>query len=226
MTRSRILRRREQLHADLTSKPFVWTELADIGGTIDEVAVFAGAHGASIVRAFGDRSNPTLLLSKVPVTTITDTLRYGRRPRLTSMARHWTSAGIAIGSLVLTGLVVGAVRQLGLPHAVNIALGALPLAMVCCAIALPLVPAFGDTTSRMTRLLSEFNGRPRVTVVAQQYVLDRLVYGDVAAELGYTFVSSQNAWRTNSRWNRAWITFLKNPSQQHFGTTSNAGERR
>lgn len=221
------LGKREELSAELASKPFAWTELADIGGTVEEVALFAGAYGASITRAFGDRSSPTLLLSKVSVSTVSDTLRHARRPRLTSIARHWTSIGLAIGSLLITGLALGAVQQFGLPLAVNIALVALPIAMLGCAIAFPLVPAFGGTTARMTRLISEFDGRPRVTILSQQYALDRLVFGDVAAELGYGYVGSQNSWMTNSRWNKSWITFLKNPDREpHTNTAYNAWERR
>lgn len=220
--------KREKLSAELASKTFVWMELAEIGGTIDdEVAVFAGAHGASITRIFGDRLSPTLLLSKVPITTVADTLRDARTPRLTSIARHWTSAGLAIGAFLVSGLVLGAAQGLGLPKPLSFALLGLPIAMFICAIALPLIPAFGSTTARMRRLINEFNGRPRVTILTQQYVLDRLVFGDVAAELGYSFMGSQNSWMTNSRWNKSWITFLKNPDQQHRpNTTHQAWEQR
>lgn len=220
--------KRERLSAELASKAFAWIELAEVGGTMDELAVFAGAHGATVSRAYGDRRDPTVLLSKVPITTVADTLRHARAPRLHSMARHWTGAGLTIGSFLVAGLALGAVQRFGWPTPVNIALFALPLGMLIFAVALPLRPAFGITTARMTRLIGEFDGRARVTVLTQQFALDRLVFGDVAAELGYSFLSSQNSWMTDSRWNKSRITFVKNYAHgpTHPKTAYNAWEGR
>lgn len=201
---------RDRVATELAQKAIVWTELADIGATTAEVAAVAGRYGASIARTSGDRLNPTLLLSKVPITSLADTLRYVRRPRLTSFQLRWATMGLMIGAFAVAFVLLGTARQWALPTLLIIALSALPIALLGSAIAVAVIPARGSTTERMTRLINEFtSGKNRVAILPQQYHLDPLVFGDVAAEFGYGLVSTQHSFLTSSRWNRSWMLFAK-----------------
>lgn len=204
-------RARETLSKELAAKEFVWTEPSEIGGTTTDVAAIASRHGAAILRTYGDRNNPMLLLGKRPIQNVREIVPLGKRQALASVQRLWLARGTALAGLLMVFVAFAATdqfRQMNLLGwvALTVALAAIPVAT-----AIELAPALSSSATRMNRLVREFNGRAKVTLIANQYRFDQLAYLDIAAEFGYQHVKSMSAWRTSSRWNEAWLTFMLRP---------------
>jgi hypothetical protein len=207
-------RRQAELVDSLATESHVWVQQGDLGAGIDTINEVARQHGFGIARSYGDRTNPMLLLSRVPVTRVDEVLPRNRRKPLTSVARHWAAAALVFGSFALVGVILGAVRGVALPTAAGAALLTLPILTFVSGAALPFIHMFRSETTRMRLLLHEFDGRNTVRLLPRQYLLDRLIVGDIAAELGYDYVTSAHSWWGTSKWNDSWITYTRNGNYQ------------
>ncbi len=198
------LRKRERLIQRLACEEFAWADTAVTGGTAADIAALANQHGAHILRTFGDRTRPVLLIGKRPINSVRDVVPSGRG--LSSQALWWLSnglAGAAILVLIITQLATDAATM------VNWLLTGLSVLALFASAAIHTAPALRDITVRMNRLIREFDGRPMLTVIAQQYRLDPYAYVDAATELGYQQIDSMHGWRTSSRWNDARLKFVR-----------------
>ncbi|MGH3520717.1 MAG: hypothetical protein ACRDQ7_25755 [Haloechinothrix sp.] len=203
-------RRRAKFTAGLATERFAWIEPSALGAGVDDVAALGRRHGFGVARVLGSRSAPMVLLSRTPIHRVDDTLSADGRKPLSSWARHWIGAGLVLCSLLMV-LPLGVVANAsGSVSPVLWVLGGGAVVSLIAGTAIPLIPAFGSTTSRMSRLILEFNGRMHFRLLAHHYRLDRTVIGDVATEMGYTYLGSQSSWRTSSRWNESWISYARN----------------
>ncbi|MQA61856.1 MAG: hypothetical protein GEU86_10245 [Actinophytocola sp.] len=200
----------DKLLAPLAGRDFVWVEAAEIGGSERDIAALAMQRGANVLRAYGDRTNPMLLIGKRPVRHIRDAVSPGERKPLPSMTQLWLSRGLMAGSLI--PMLAGAklAEKPGSP-ALGWTLVGIAAAMFIAAVIFMTSFVTRSATSRMMRLIHEFDGRSKVTISGPHYRFDRLTYLDLAAELGYAHLHTRSSWMTNSRWSNAWITFIRQP---------------
>lgn len=202
VTSSRALRR---LSKRLASADFVWVDIADTGGTPADITALAHQHGARILRTYGDRAQPVLLLGKRPINSVRDVVA-GKRG-LRSWTAHWLAGGVMVVAMVLIGVVTVAAQN-GLGWLTWPVVGLAALALLA-GFGINVVPPFRDATTRMNRLIHEFDGRVQLTIIAQHYRFSMPTYLDVAAELGYQEANSLRDWTTTSRWNRSWLRFIR-----------------
>ncbi len=189
----------------LANADFVWVDVADTGGTPSDIAALAHQHGARILRTYGDRAQPVLLLGKRPINSVRDVVAGERGLR--SWTAHWLAGGVMVAAMVLTGVVTVAAQN-GLGWLTWPVVGLAVLALLA-GFGITVVPPFRDATTRMNRLIHEFDGRARLTIIAQHYRFSMPTYVDVAAELGYQEFNSLRDWTTTSRWNRSWLRFIR-----------------
>lgn len=197
-------RERQRLSQRLANAEFVWVDVADSGGTPADIAALAQQYGAQVLRTYGDRTQPVLLVGKRPIHNVRDVARGGRGLR--SWTTHWLARGVGVAALLLA--VITGVTADDWGGLTWLLVGVLALAVPAGAM-IELTPAFRDTTTRMNRLVREFDGRATLTIIAQHYRFNMHTYLDVAAELGYQELNSMRDWTTSSRWNRSWLRFVR-----------------
>lgn len=198
-------REQRRLSQRLAHKEFAWVDIADSGGTPADIAALAHQYGAQILRTYGDRAQPVLLLGKRPIHSVRDIAAGSRGLR--SWTTHWLSGGVMLGAAILFG-VVSTAAQDGLGSLTWPVVGLCAL-VILAGLAINIVPPLRDTTTRMNRLIREFDGRVQLTIIAQHYRFSVYTYLDVAAELGYQEANSMRDWLTSSRWHRSWLKFVR-----------------
>lgn len=199
-------RPRERLSRRLANGEFVWVDLEDTGGTPADIAAVAHQYGARILRTYGDRVQPVVLLGKRPISSVRD-VAAGERG-LRSWTTHWLAGGAMFVAVILVGTLVMAAHGGGLGSLTWPVVGLCVLVLLA-GLAINIVPPLRDTTTRMNRLVREFDGRVQLTIIAQHYRFSMHTYLELAAELGYQELNSMRDWFTSSRWNKSWLKFVR-----------------
>ncbi|RZQ64585.1 hypothetical protein [Amycolatopsis suaedae] len=205
-------RRRRTFESRLAAGRAVWVRPADLRAAVADVQALARSHGFHLARVFGDRRDPVLLFSREPVPRVDHAADRAGRHGLTSMARHILSRVLLAGGLFVFILGMGAVTTFGLPRWSYLVAAGLGLLILTVAAVVPFLPAVRDLDTRIALAIREFDGRPRRTVLAHQYLLDPTVITDIASELGYTYTTSRHGWLNNPRTNETWITYIRLPA--------------
>lgn len=200
---------RERLAAELASADFAWVTLSEIGGTVADVDAFARQLGARVLRSYGSRHDPVLLVGKGPIRTVCDVIPpVVERPR-TSARRNEIRSIVTASAVALLVIVVALYAAKPAPATGWALVVAGPVLIAVGVAPFVVFRATGSTTERMTRLVQEFDGRGRVPIVSVHFGIDRLVFLDVAAELGYVFDDYFNELRFMTRWYEGWTVFQR-----------------
>lgn len=210
----RQLRRRRQLFAGLASQGIAWVQASQLGLGAVELDHLARGKGFFAARVLGNQADPTVLLSRTPIRSLNDAVDPALKRSLTSKSRvnvHRLMVGTAALFLGVFGALLGADDR---SWWLRGGLGAIGLVLLAAGLGLLHAPKLHDTTHRMSLLIREFNGRLQFTLDPTVYLLDRVVIGDVANELGYAYSSSEHGLLGRSRWNWSWITYVRTSSYQ------------
>lgn len=207
------LRAGAELGARLRSRQTMWMQPGMLGLTPPELMALAGAHGAHVTHAVGPRTNPAMLLSRVPVAHLGETLHDNRRKPLSSSQIEWVSTGAGLASMlaILMLMIVNA-SATAMPSAALWGLLLLATVGALLALTAPGALARSSLDSRMRRLVHEFAGKPRITLDAELYRLDFSVIADVAAQMGYVYQGAQVGWTSRPRsirWNQTLISYSR-----------------
>jgi hypothetical protein len=203
-------RRRASLTAGLTTARHMWTQPSELGFSVQEIDGMARQHGLGIVRSYGDRRDPLLLLSRTPIdrpADLADTTKM--KPPSPNLAR-WMSIPLLAFALLLAGIAIAIAIGAGAPLAVV-------AAFVVVAAPFALLPVWfivRDTThtvhQRVSVMLRTFDGRPHLVVANHLYKLDPAAICEIAAELGYAYAQTGTVVPT------PWVMLSSTEHWMHF----------
>ena len=109
-----------------------------------------------------------------------------------------------------------------LPVVLNVGIGIFAALSVGATVWLAVGVWVRDTTHRMSLMIREFDGRMKLALYGNFYLLDRWVIGDVANELGYAYVGSYHGIYGSSRMNHVRIVYARTPNYQPRGNDDRA----
>jgi hypothetical protein len=210
------LRRRRRLSMRLTIGDIAWVQPKALGIGMAELDHIAQSHGLAIVRKLGDLTDPMVLLSRIPIWRLNDAIDPKLGATLTSFVlRNLINAVSGVVGMALVSLSVVLLNP-DKQDAIVFGLIAVVIAVVV-NYALRFTVMRRDTTHRMSLMMREFNGRKSFSMYPDYYMLDLLVIGDVANELGYAYVGSSHGIFGSARWNGSRIGYMRTPRYQPRG---------